>query len=751
MNFSVLKSVFLSFLVITEFAALPTSSQEHSDNTSTVPTTAEARIDSWDLHLELQRDSPYSSLQWRAIGPRRQGGRIESIACPPGNTTTMYVGVGSGNLWKTVNNGITWTPIFEHESVGAIGDVAVSRSDPDVVWLGTGEVLMARSAIAGIGVFKSTDAGATWQNMGLNDTHHIARVLIDPKDENIVYVVAIGHRSSANAQRGVFKTTDGGKNWDRVLYVNNHTSAIDMVIDPSNRNVLYATMWERNVDGHDHYGQHSGVHKSTDAGKTWKKLGGGLPEGDHVGRIGIDVAATNPNVVYALVDEGKVDHLYRSNDAGDTWNVVNEDAIQVGWDWCEIRVSPDNANELYSIGQNSFVSRDGGKTFEKIGGAIARLLPHPSRALHLDTHAMWIDPKNTDRIVFGNDGGLFFSYDRGANWLHVNNLPIAEVYAVTYDMDEPYNVYIGTQDNAALYGPSTHVPEDGGPDDWEFVYVDRWGGGDSYFTYRDPSDPDTIYYEHQLGDMRRKSMTSGKTEDIRPLDPQRGVPLRFAWMTPFFPSTHRNKTLYAAANRVFKSKNRGDDWSPISPDLTLGTNPPNIRYKAITALAESPRARGLLYAGTDNGNLYVTRNDGRSWEDISAGLPRYEITRVTPSPHDKKKVFVTLTGMGSDDFRPYVFRSDDQGVTWQPIAKALPLEPVHVIREDPRVEDLLYIGTMLGVYASTDGGAQWHSLCNNLPTTFIYDLAIHPRENELIAGTHGRSVYILDITTLQAR
>lgn len=751
MKDSILKKVFPFILVGMGFASLSISSQEISAISSTVPTSAGARIASWEHHLKLQRDSSYSELQWRSIGPRRQGGRIETIACPPGNTSTIYVGAGSGNLWKTVNNGVTWAPIFENESTNAIGDVAVSRSNPDVVWLGTGEVLMARSALPGTGVYKSTDAGATWQNMGLNDTHHIGRVLIDPNDENIVYVVAIGHQNTANPQRGVFKTSDGGEHWKHVLYINEFTSAIDMAIDPGNTSVLYATTWQRDLDGQDHNGQHSGVHKSTDAGKTWKKLSGGLPQGDHIGRISIDVSASNPQVVYALVDEGRNDHLFRSNDAGGTWKPVNDGPVQAQWDWCEVRISPDNENELYIIGQRSFVSRDGGKTFEQIGGTIARLFPHPSRVIHLDTHAMWIDPENTDRILFGNDGGLFISYDRAANWLHLNNFPIAEVYAVTYDMEEPYNIYIGTQDNAALYGPSTHVPEDGAPDEWEFVYVDRWGGGDSYFTYRDPSDPDTIYYEHQYGDMVRKSMTSGETKRIAPEAPENSDPLRFAWMTPYFPSKYRAKTLYSAANRVFKSKNRGDDWTPISPDLTLGVNPPNIRYKAITALAESPLARGLLYAGTDNGNLYVTRNDGKSWENISAGLPRYEITRVTPSPHDKQKVFVTLTGFGSDDFRPYVFRSNDQGATWEPISSSLPLEPVHVIREDPHVEDLLYLGTTLGVYVSTDGGLRWQSLCNNLPTTTIYDLAVHPRENELIAGTHGRSVYLLDVSTIQAR
>jgi len=727
------------------------------DRARSQSTTAEARLKSWEHHLRLQEESDFKHLQWRSVGPRKQGGRIESIACPPGNTSVMYVGVGSGNLWKTVNNGITWRPIFERESTGAIGDVAVARSDPNVVWLGTGEVLMARSALPGMGVFKSTDAGKTWRNMGLNDTHHIGRVLIDPTDADVVYVAAIGHRSSRNEQRGLFKTIDGGKTWKRTLFVDDRTSVIDMCLvsgsntDPGNRNTLYATTWQRDVDGQDHFGRTSGIHKSVDGGSTWRRLTGGLPTGDTIGRIGIDVSASNPAVVYALVDQGPQDGLYRSSDGGETWKRVNRDPVQARWDWCEIRVSPDNENELYNIGQRSFVSKDGGATFEQIGGTIVHLLPHDSRILHLDTHAMWIDPLNTDRIVFGNDGGLFFSYDRGANWLHVNNLPIAECYAVTCDMDRPYNIYIGTQDNAALYGPSDQVPLDGGSDSWEHVYLDRWGGGDSYFTYRDPTNRDTIYYENQYGGLRRKTMSTGDTKDIGPTVPSDQPPLRFAWMAPFFPSFHEPKALYFGANRVFKSANRGDDWLAVSPDLAEGEDTPNLRYKAITTMAESELQPGLLFAGTDNGNLFVTQNDGESWDSISDGLPRHAFTRVAASGHDKRTVFVTLTGMAVDDFSPLVFRSNDRGKTWTSIAHGLPLEPANVIREDPRVKDLLYLGTTLGVYVSVDGGASWQSLSNNLPTASVHDLLVHRRDNELVIATHGRSVYVLDVSAIQSR
>lgn len=712
------------------------------------PTSADQRERSWQWHVQLREQSPHKDLRWRSVGPRCQGGRIEAIACPPDSPSTLYVGVGSGGIWKTTNNGVTWKAIFQDQATCAIGDIAVSQVHPETVWVGTGEVLMARSALAGMGVFKSTDGGTTWRNMGLRDTHHIGRVLIDPHQDEVVYVAAIGHRSSANEQRGLFKTTDGGESWVKVLYVDDQTSVIDIAFDPNDSKTLYATTWQRDPDGGNNHGPNSGIHKTTDAGETWQRLAGGLPAGDAIGRIGIDVARSNSQVVYALVDQGEQDGLYRSEDGGQTWRQVNREPVQARWDWCEIRVSPDNEDELYNIGQRSFVSRDGGETFQRIGGVILHLLPHPSRILHLDTHAMWINPKNTNQIVFGNDGGLFVSYDRAANWLHLNNLPIAEVYSVTCDLDQPYNIYIGTQDNAALFGPSTHVPEAGAPEAWKHVYIDRWGGGDSYFTYRDPTDRDTIYYEHQYGELRRKSMSTGEVKDIKPRLPESEGPLRFDWMTPYFPSVHDPNTLYYGANRVFRSGNRGDQWQVISPDLTAGPRPRNTRYVAISALAESPSEKGWLYAGTDTGNLFLTTNDGQNWDAIHQGLPRYAVTRVTPSPHDSQKVYVTLSGMGDDDFAPYVFKSLDSGKTWNSISRGLPLETVHVIREDPRVAGRLYLGTDLGVYTSPDDGLTWHSLHANLPTAAVYDLCVHPREPELIAGTHGLSVFVLDISSL---
>lgn len=712
----------------------------------TSATSADDRVKSWRQHVDMRENSPFHALRWKPIGPRMQGGRIEAIAVPENDTSTMYVGVGSGSLWKTVNNGLSWFPIFEQQSAGAIGDVAVSRSNPKTVWVGTGEVLLARSALPGMGVFKSTDAGRTWTNMGLKDTQHIARVLIHPVDSNTVYVAAIGHQNSPNEERGVFRTNDGGKTWSKVLYINDHTAAIDLVMHPVDHNTLYASMWHRAREGQKHSGSESGVYITTDGGSTWKRLSGGLPSGDNVGRIALDIAPSKPNVIYALADEGRVDGFYRSTDSGQTW-VKTYDKLQARWDWCEIRVSPDDPNQVYSIGQNSFVTKDGGSTFTKITGTILHLLPHGADVIHLDTHAMWINPKDPDHLIFGTDGGNFVTHDRCNTWLHLNNLPIAECYAVTHDMATPYNVYIGTQDNAALFGPSTHRPADGKPDEWQHVYLDRWGGGDSYYTYRDPTDSNTIYYEHQLGAMRRKDMTTGQTKDIQPRI--EGERLRFAWMTPFFPSIHAGETLYCGANRVFKSTNRGEKWKPISDDLVTGDAIPNVRYRAITTLAESPLKPGLLFAGTDNANLAMTENDGATWHRIDANLPKRAFTRVFASPHDVNRVLISQSGAGIDDYSPYVFRSDDLGKTWTSISDGLPLEPVNVVYEDPRVPNLFYVGTDMGVYASVDGGKTWVSLCGNLPTASVYDLFVHPRDNELVIGTHGRSCFLLDPSTIQ--
>jgi len=726
-------------------------------------TGAAARADAWRHHVKLKDESPLKELQWRCVGPAYCGGRIETIACPSGYTSTIYVGAGSGNLWKTDNNGITWRPIFENESTFAVGCVAVAPSDADIVWVGTGEVLMARSSYAGTGVFKSVDGGESWRHMGLADTYHIARVLIDPVNPDVVYVAAIGHNYTYNEQRGLFKTTDGGRTWEKILYVSDKVGCIEVIMDPTDNHTLYAVMWQRDRKAWNNTtaGPGSAAYKSTDAGKTWMRLGGGLPAGEHIGRIGLAIAPSDRNILYAVVDnqtpgsDGKQigGEVYRSDDRGRSWKKVNQGPLPtaVNYSFCLIRVSPDNPDQIYVLGTYLLTSNDGGRSYERNQGKIINLRPHDSRVIHLDHHDMWIDPLNPDRLINGTDGGIYMSYDRGKTWLRVNNFPICEVYAVTVDMAEPYNVYIGTQDNAAIYGPAEYTLGDQGVEPWKHVYLDPWGGGDSYFTWVDPTDSNTIYYEHQFGGLRRRDMKAQESKSIRPRAKKGRPPLRFNWMTPFFISRYDPATLYCGANKLFKSTDRGDNWRCISPDLS--TRPTaekqgNVPYGTITTISESPLKEGVLYAGTDDGNVYVTRDDGGTWRKIDTALPEKWVSRVRASQHGLATVYVSLTGYRQDDFAAYVFVSDDFGRTWESIANNLPAEAVNVITEDPRDRDVLYVGTDLGVYVSLNRGKSWMSLCNNLPTTPVHDLVVHPREYELVAGTHGRGVFILDVSDI---
>lgn len=769
-----LKSPVTTFLALTALAlpSVPLAADQSDASRQTLrgrenPTDVTTRLRSWEQHQRMERESPFADLEWRAVGPQKQGGRIESIAVPAGETSTFYVGVGSGNLWKTVNNGTTWTPIFEKQSAFAIGDVAVAESDPNVVWVATGEVLMARSSYAGTGVFKSVDAGETWQHMGLADTHHIGQVLIHPSDPDIVYVAAIGHLYTFNEERGLFKTVDGGDSWEKILYINNRVGVVDLVMDPSDPNTLYATAWERTRKawGHTASGEGSGIYKTTDGGNSWEKLTNGFPTGQGVGRIAVDVAPSNPNVVYALLDNHFPDpdstgsergprriggEVYRSDDRGATWRKVNEERVPAGYDFCIIKISPDNEDVVYLPGQRFLASEDGGKTYRQIEGTLVHLLPHGSRVLHLDQHELWINPQDPDHMLLGNDGGIHLSYDRGESWLHLNNLPIGEFYAVSVDMETPYNIYGGTQDAAALWGPSTHVVEWGVDDPWKHVYLDRWGGGDSYFTYRDPTDPDVIYYEHQFGDLRRKEMAADTAPRIRPRAMEGQPALRPNWMTPFFISHYDPRTLYYGANILFKSVDRGDTWRAISPDLT--SQPPiqgNVPFGTLTSVSESPLQRGLLYTGADDGYIHVTRDDGATWARIDGGLPQKWVSRVAASRYDLRTVYVSFTGYRDDDFEKYVYRSTDLGESWVSISANLPSEPINVIAEDPTDARILYVGTDLGVYASVDGGATWHSLCADLPTAAVYDLVVHPRDPELVIGTHGRSIFVADITMIR--
>lgn len=721
-------------------------------------------LDPWEAHRTLAQSSLFRGLSWRAVGPVKIGARVEAIAIPPGNTGTIYVGVGAGNLWKTVNNGLTWRPIFEHEGAFAIGDVAVSQSHPETVWVGTGEAQprYAGYAYPGRGVFKSVDGGESWRHLGLTETQHIAKVLLHPTNPKIAYVAALGKQWTPNPERGVYQTRDGGAQWEKVLFIDSVTGVVDLAMDPRNPNLIYAWAWQIEE------GRRGGLFVSRDGGNTWQRRTRGLPTGA-LGRASVEVAPSNPKIVYLFLDNRAPSthknrpftggEVYRSENCGESWRKVNtEDLYDVfgtfGWKFTDIRVDPRNANHLYILGNHAFQSWDGGATWKRLGDRILRVHETPGRALHLDHHELVIDPANPNRLLLGNDGGLFLSYDAGESWLHLNNIPVAQMYFVATDESTPYRIYAGTQDNAALIGASEAQLDDAIPDPWHSVYLDRWTGGDSFVTLPDPTDPRLVYYEHQNGALMRmdttgKSILSGgpSTEFLQPNLPG----LRFSWYTPFLISSHNPRTLYLGGNRVLKTTDRGTTWQAISPDLS---DPPmgdrsRTPTGAFTMLAESVLVPGLLVGGTEGGRLWLTQDDGASWSRIDTGLPKKWVSRVTLSRREADTLYVSFTGFREDDTRPYVYLSTDRGKTWRPIVANLPPEAVNVIKEDPSDPNLLYVGTDLGVYVSRDRGQSWESLCATLPSTPVQDLTVQSHESELVIGTYGRGAWILDLTPIR--
>jgi photosystem II stability/assembly factor-like uncharacterized protein len=717
-------------------------------------TPPEVRMKAWDHHVKLRESSIFKDVEWTAVGPRIQGGKIESVWSVKKRKSTLYCGSGSGNLWKSLNNGTTWKPIFENESTSSISVVTVSDKDPNLVWVGTGEPHMARSSFAGTGVFKSTDAGGTWQNMGLNDTHHIGRVIIDPKNDDVVYVAALGHQYTYNKQRGVFKTTDGGKTWKKVLFISEKVGVVEVAIDPSDNKTLYAVAWERDRKAWNNVvaGPGSGIYKSTDAGETWKLLTKGLPTGEKVGRMGITIAPSNPNVLYLICDHrGVGGEVYRSDNKGASWRKTHEGKVKtgIGYDFCLIRVMPDNEDEIFIVGFNLLYSPDAGKTQSIISERTVPMLSYKARrnTPHCDNHDMFIDPDDSDRIMLATDGGLYLSHDRAKTWLHINTLPIAEFYAISVDAREPYKIWGGTQDNGILGGEAK--PMVLGEEHWDWDH-----GGDNYVTLIDPNDLDTMYLEGMFGSMARKDLKTGKSRGIRPGPAPEGKKLRFNWMTPFILSHYNSKTLYAGANMVFKSENRGDSWKCISPELSGNMGPErqgDVPFGTITDISESALKKGLLYAGTDDGQVHVTKDDGATWSKINNGLPNKWVSRVVASKYDEGKVFVSLTGYREDDFEAYLYVSIDFGETWKSLANNMPSESINVIREDPTDQDILYVGTELGAYCSIDNGKAWYSLCKTLPTCAVHDLVLHAGTGDLVAGTHGRSAFVLNTKEIQKK
>lgn len=726
----------------------------------------------WRDHVRLLESSPFRKMHWEPLGPSLQGGRVGAIAVPARGSSTMYVGPGAGNVWKTTDNGMTWTPIFEHESAFAIGDIAVAPSNQNIVWVGTGEVQprFDGPSFPGTGVFKSINGGQSWQAMGLSDTQHIGKVVIDPGNPDIVYVAAMGHFWSRNPERGVFRSRDGGRTWEKVLYISDQTGVIDVEMDPRHPQTLYASAWQ--MPG----GPESGLYKSIDGGTNWTKLTKGLPAGTF-GRSHIAIAPANARVLYTFLDNQQPQkgpggretvggEVYRSSDGGDSWVKANtEDLYPVftvfGWKFCDVQVSPDNENEIYILGNRAYHSTDGGKTYQRVGEVIRRVHNTEGTALHLDQHALWIDPANPNRLILGNDGGVFQSYDRGHTWLHFNALPIGQFLYAGFDNKDPYTIFAGAQDNGSLYAPSTYRPDDAHAenDGWRHVWLDQWTGGDASYTLPDPTDPRMVYYEQQNGFIQRMNIAAGNAftpgpamERVAPRAPAGETPWRFAFTTPFLISQFNPRTLYAGGSVIVKSTDRGASWRAISPDLgePAGHERDLVHYGAVTTIAESPLMAGLLYAGMEGGDVFVTRDDGKEWKKINAGLPRKWVSRVIPSQYELGTVYLSMTGFRSDDAAAYLYRSTDFGATWTPIAHNLPAEGINVIREDPHRADVLYVGTDKGVYVSLDRGATWESLCADLPTTPVEDLQIHPRKDEIVIATHGRSLFLLDARPVEA-
>ena len=699
-----------------------------------------------------------NNLTWRHIGPANMGGRIDDFAVVESNPHIIYCATASGGLWKTTNNGVTWKPLFDDQSTSTIGDVAIAPSNPEIVWVGTGEANNRQSSSWGNGVYRSFDGGKTWEHLGLDDTQSIGRVVIDPVDPNVVYVAAVGHLWGPNEERGVFKTTDGGKSWIKCLYIDENTGCTDLVMDPSNNKILYAAMYQRRRRGWGFMGSGpgSGLHRTVDGGKTWTKCTEGLTEGE-TGRIGIDVYRNDPNIVYVVL-ENKKGGIFRSEDKGENWTRMSDTNPRPMY-YSQIRIDPNNDLRIWVLGARMYTSYDGGKTFKT--DVVSRV--------HGDHHALWIDPVDSNHMVLGSDGGIYFSYDKGITWDFVCTIPLGQFYEVGYDFRKPYHIYGGLQDNGSWVGPSATKYRIGITNaDWY-----RVGGGDGFYTQVDPDDQNILYVESQNGNLRRMNLHTKETKSIRPEPEDEKERYRFNWNSPVVISPHNSRTIYYGGNKLFKSTDRGDTWT-ASPDLTtqqdrdklplmgvlpdtntLSRNDGISTYGNIITISESPVKEGVLWVGTDDGNVQLSTDGGATWTNVIEKIPdvpQYTyVSRIEASHFSEGRAYVTLDGHRNDDFNPYVYATENFGKKWKYIAKGVPDgSTANVIREHHRNENLLFIGTERGAFFSIDRGKTWHLFKGNLPMVPVDDIAIHPRENDLIFGTHGRSICVLDdITPLE--
>jgi photosystem II stability/assembly factor-like uncharacterized protein len=696
-----------------------------------------------------------AALQWREVGTAAPSGRITRFAVHPTDQRIIYAASASGGLWKTVNGGTSWKPIFEKQNTVSMGVVTLDPNDPNTIWVGTGEQNSVRSSQYGDGVYRSKDGGETWEHMGLKESRHIGRILIDPQDSNTIYVAALGSLWGPNEERGLYRSKDGGKTWVRLLRPSKSTGVVEVAMHPTNPKILYAATFqrERRIWSMLGGGDEGGLWRSTDGGERWDRVGNGFPT-TAVGRVGVTFCPSNPDIMYATA-VGPSGGTFRSADGGASWERRSA-TMQSHWYYGEIFCDPANTERVYAPMTPLLRSEDGGKTFANI----------VESQVHADHHTLWINPKDPDHLMVGNDGGVYISRDAGKRWTWMSNLPVMQLYTVAADMQEPfYHVYGGTQDNGSWGGPIGTRYEDGiANEDWMFL-----SSGDGFYAVADPTDSDIIYSQAQYGELVRTNRKSLAQKRIQPWQPQQGEfpPYRWNWSSPFVISPHDPKTLYFGANVVFRSRDRGDTWERISPDLTRQLSrdklplqgriqPPNAidlhastgLYGNLHSLAVSPMRDGLLAAGTDDGLIQVSRDDGRTWTRAARfpGVPdQMKVAMVAWSPTREGTLFAVFDGHQDNDFRPHAVRSDDYGKTWRDITSNLPaFGPTKSIAAHPRNGELLFVGTDFGVYFSRDGGADWLPLRSGLPTNSVQGILVHPRENDLVIGTHGRGFWVLD-------
>lgn len=808
---------FLTFISLQAFSQQPASNSE--DVTKGL-----------NEKLKLTESSLVKNISFKNIGPSVMSGRITEISVNPNNPTEFYIGYASGGVWYSNNNGTSFIPILDNSPTQNVGSITVDWKT-NTIWVGTGEVNSSRSSYAGIGLLKSTDQGKKWENMGLKDSHHISSILINPNNSNEIVVSAVGHLYSTNEERGVFKSTDGGKTWNKTLFVNNHTGIIELQSSPNDFNLMYASSWDKdrkawNFKGS---GEGSAIYKSIDAGSTWEKVteeGSGFPSGDGVGRIGI--AIYDENTVYAIHDnqfrrkddskkkkeegltkedfktmtssgllnledeklekylksnrfsekytaesvkksvrEGTVKpidlakyledantllfdtpvigaEVYKSTDGGKSWKKTHDGFIDglyysYGYYFGKIHVDPSNKEGIYIYGVPILKSKDGGKTFTSIDGD----------NVHGDHHDLWINPNMPGHLIDGNDGGLNISYDDGEHWIKCNTPPVGQFYSVNIDHEKPYNVYGGLQDNGVWVGSHTNKESTSWHQSGDYPF-DFIMGGDGMQVQVDKRNSKIVYTGFQFGNYFRLNRETEEQTYIQPKHELGENPYRFNWQTPILLSPHNQDILYLGGNKLMRSMNQGDDWEAISEDLTKGGKKGNVAYGTLTSISESTFQFGLIYTGSDDGLVQVTKNSGGNWTNISATFPKdLWVSRVIASLHKKERVYVTLNGYRWDNFTPYIYMSENYGVTWKNISSNLPIGAVNVIKEDPKNENVLYVGTDNGVYVSLNKGETWQAFSEGLPNVAFHDLVIQPEANDLVLGTHGRSIYVANISILQ--